>query len=102
MQENTVNLQKAMGAIVNTLAMPVPYPYFHLLNLLLFVNYTVRATRHPRTARCRAARRAAAVATSPFLTSLAAAQTSRNARADAWPCRAHHATRPASAAASAS
>ena len=51
MQENTVNLQKAMGAIVNTLAMPVPYPYFHLLNLLLFVNYTVRAIRHPRTAR---------------------------------------------------
>ena len=41
MQENTVNLQKAMGAIVNTLAMPVPYPYFHLLNLLLFVNYMV-------------------------------------------------------------
>lgn len=43
MQHHCVALQRAMGAIVNTLAMPVPFPYFHVLNLLMFLCYTMFA-----------------------------------------------------------
>ena len=34
-----LRLRRAIAFINNTLAMPIPFPYFHALNLILFINY---------------------------------------------------------------
>ena len=41
MEQQVFNLRKACACITNNLAMPIPFPYFHALNLLLVINYAL-------------------------------------------------------------
>jgi len=42
-EESVLELRRNCSGIMNTLAMPVPFPYFHALNLLMWIVYTLFA-----------------------------------------------------------
>jgi len=44
LQQNVVQLVKASNKIANTIAMPIPYAYFHLMNVILELNIILLIT----------------------------------------------------------